>query len=59
MYEELWSNKFIPSKTYSDNDIESAIQKHEGISLAGFHSSDAFYALMHPILLKLKEPSEE
>mmetsp|Transcript_8424 Transcript_8424/g.12832 ORF Transcript_8424/g.12832 Transcript_8424/m.12832 type:complete len:310 (-) Transcript_8424:504-1433(-) len=42
---------------YSDEYIQRVIEAHEGISLAGFPSIDAFQYLLKPQLDKLKEPA--
>lgn len=48
-----------PTETYSDIDIKNAIIKHEGDSIPGFPSIDAFLSLLTPLLQKLKEPAFE
>lgn len=44
---------------YSDIDVKNAIIKHEGESIPGFPSIDAFLYLLTPLLFKLKEPAFE
>eukprot|EP00331_Platyophrya_macrostoma_P028242 CAMPEP_0176434354 /NCGR_PEP_ID=MMETSP0127-20121128/16626_1 /TAXON_ID=938130 /ORGANISM="Platyophrya macrostoma, Strain WH" /LENGTH=781 /DNA_ID=CAMNT_0017817073 /DNA_START=42 /DNA_END=2387 /DNA_ORIENTATION=+ len=50
-------NKYRATATYSDRDIQKAIFLHEGDSIPGFPSIDAFLSLLQPQLDKLKEPA--
>ena len=47
------------TKDYSDDDIGYAIDIHEGDSIPGFPSVDAFFYLLRPQLEKLKDPINE
>ena len=47
------------TKDYSDDDIDYAINIHEGDSIPGFPSVDAFFYLLRPQLEKLHEPINE
>ena len=44
---------------YSDENIETAIQMHEGDGLPGFPSVDVFIYLINPQLEKLRDPALE
>ena len=44
---------------YSDEDIDNALTIHEGDSIPGFPSVDAFIYLLRPQLEKLKDPIED
>lgn len=44
---------------YQNEDIKRAIQAHEGDSIPGFPSIDAFLALLIPQLKKLKDPAQD
>lgn len=57
LYSDVRSMK--PTETYNDIDIKNAIIKHEGDSIPGFPSIDAFLSLLTPLLEKLKEPAFE
>ncbi|KAL4504370.1 hypothetical protein ABPG72_009816 [Tetrahymena utriculariae] len=57
LYSDIKS--FKPTEQYSDIDIKNAIIKHEGDSIPGFPSIDAFLALLTPLLQKLKDPAFE
>ncbi|EAR96322.2 dynamin central region family protein (macronuclear) [Tetrahymena thermophila SB210] len=57
LYSDIRS--FKPTEQYSDIDIKNAIIKHEGDSIPGFPSIDAFLALLTPLLQKLKDPAFE
>ena len=57
LYSDLRKSK--PTEIYSDLDIKNAIIKHEGESIPGFPSIDAFLYLLVPLLKKLKEPAFE
>lgn len=50
-------NKYRATSVYTDRDIQKAILLHEGDSIPGFPSIDAFLALLQPQLDKLKEPA--
>jgi GTP-binding protein EngB required for normal cell division len=55
LYSDLYKKN--PSEGYSDKDIELAIKYHQGDSIPGFPSMDAFLYLINPVLDKLKEPA--
>lgn len=57
LYSDIRSTK--PTEVYSDIDVKNAIIKHEGDSIPGFPSIDAFLYLLTPLLEKLKEPAFE
>jgi len=61
MFAELYGNyvenDYKATEDYSDRDIEKAIIMHEGDSIPGFPSIDAFLYLLQPQLEKLKEPA--
>lgn len=63
MFAELYGNYtdggYRATEDYSDRDIEKAIIMHEGDSILGFPSIDAFLYLLQPQLEKLKEPATE
>ena len=59
LFKEFADKDFKASRDYSDEDIDRAIQLHEGDSLPGFQSSDAFYYLIHPLIEKLREPFQD
>jgi len=42
---------------YSDEDIKKAIMLHEGDSIPGFPSIDAFMALLVPLLKDMRDPA--
>lgn len=44
---------------YSDEEIKKAIMLHEGDSIPGFPSIDAFYALLIPLLKDMREPAQD
>jgi len=55
LYADFFKTK--PSETYSDKDIELAIKYHQGDSIPGFPSMDAFLYLVNPVLDKLRDPA--
>jgi hypothetical protein len=59
MFHLLYADLFkkTPSECYTDKDIELAIKYHQGDSIPGFPSMDAFLYLVNPILDRLKEPA--
>jgi hypothetical protein len=63
MFAELYGNyvdrDFTATEEYTDRDIEKAIIMHEGDSIPGFPSIDAFLFLLAPQLERLKEPAVE
>lgn len=63
MFAELYGNyineNYRATEDYSERDIEKAIIMHEGDSIPGFPSIDAFLYLLQPQLEKLKEPALE
>jgi len=50
LYKDLSTNNFKASKDYSDKDIERSITLHQGDSIPGFPSIDAFLYLINPQL---------
>mmetsp|Transcript_35812 Transcript_35812/g.41776 ORF Transcript_35812/g.41776 Transcript_35812/m.41776 type:complete len:789 (+) Transcript_35812:42-2408(+) len=50
-------NRYRATSSYTDRDIQKAILLHEGDSIPGFPSIDAFLALLQPQLDRLKEPA--
>jgi len=61
MYQNLFSEFGEKKATehLSDNDINKAIVLHQGDSIPGFPSVDAFLYLITPLLKRLREPSME
>lgn len=63
MFAELYANyineNYRATEDYNERDIEKAIIMHEGDSIPGFPSIDAFLYLLQPQLDKLKEPALE
>ena len=63
MFAELYATyverDFTATEEYTDRDIEKAIIMHEGDSIPGFPSIDAFLYLLQPQLERLKEPAVE
>lgn len=57
VYSEFIGKKFKATVDYSDKDIERAIVLHEGDTIPGFPSIDAFMYLLQPQLERLKEPA--
>lgn len=57
IYIDRQQASFLASNRYTDKDIQRAIRLHEGDSLSGFQSIDAFFYLLHPLLKELKEPA--
>lgn len=51
-----YTGNYSACETYSDEDIERAIQLHEGDTIPGFPSADVFIYLIQPALEKMKEP---
>lgn len=61
-FEQLYveyARNFQATKDYTDNDIEKAIQLHEGDQLPGFPSVDVFHYLMRPKLELLNDPAND
>ena len=56
---EEFTGGYKATKEYSDENINYALTIHEGDSIPGFPSVDAFIYLLRPQLEKLKEPIEE
>ena len=56
---EKFTGDYKATKDYSDENINYALTIHEGDSIPGFPSVDAFIYLLKPQLEKLKEPIEE
>jgi hypothetical protein len=54
-----YTGKYQATEKYSDEYINYALQVHEGDSIPGFPSIDAFYFLLKPRLEELKEPIQE
>jgi len=63
MFGELYSNyleqNYRATSDYTDKEIQKAIIIHQGDTIPGFPSFDAFLFLLHPLLDKLKEPAVE
>ncbi|KAL4444748.1 hypothetical protein ABPG74_015956 [Tetrahymena malaccensis] len=59
LYEDFIQKTFRATREYSDKDIQTAIQLHQGDSIPGFPSIDAFLYLINPQLEKLKDPAFE
>ena len=62
LYKKLlneFTNDFKATAGYTDDNINYALTIHEGDSIPGFPSVDAFTYLLKPQLEKLKEPIEE
>jgi len=63
MFTELYGSyvdrEFKSTEDYTDRDIEKAIIMHEGDSIPGFPSIDAFLYLLQPQLERLKDPALE
>jgi len=51
-----YTGDYKATSAYSDENINYALTIHEGDSIPGFPSVDAFYYLLKPELEKLKEP---
>ena len=56
---EEFTGDYKCTKGYSDENINYALTIHEGDSIPGFPSVDAFIYLLRPQLEKLKDPIEE
>ena len=56
---EEFTGDYKATKEYTDENINYALTIHEGDSIPGFPSVDAFIYLLRPQLEKLKEPIEE
>ena len=56
---EDFTGDYKATKGYTDENINYALTIHEGDSIPGFPSVDAFIYLLRPQLEKLKEPIEE
>ena len=56
---EEFTGDYKATAGYKDEDIQYALTVHEGDSIPGFPSVDAFIFLLTPQLEKLKEPIEE
>ena len=56
---EEFTGDYKATAGYKDEDIQYALTVHEGDSIPGFPSVDAFIYLLTPQLEKLKEPIEE
>ena len=54
-----YAGDFKATKDYSDDDIDYAINIHEGDSIPGFPSVDAFFYLLRPQLKNLQDPINE
>ena len=62
LYKQLlleFTGDYKATAGYKDEDIQYALTVHEGDSIPGFPSVDAFIFLLTPQLEKLKEPIEE
>ena len=56
---EEFTGEYKATKGYTDENINYALTIHEGDSIPGFPSVDAFIYLLRPQLEKLKDPIEE
>ena len=56
---EKFTGDYKATSGYSEKDIDYALTIHEGDSIPGFPSVDAFIYLLRPQLEKLKEPIED
>lgn len=56
---EEYTGNYKATEYYSDDNISYALTVHEGNSIPGFPSVDAFYYLLRPQLEALKGPVEE
>ena len=56
---EDFTGDYKATKSYTDENINYALTIHEGDSIPGFPSVDAFIYLLRPQLEKLKDPIEE
>ena len=56
---EEFTGDYKATKNYTNDDIDYALTIHEGDSIPGFPSVDAFIYLLRPQLEKLKDPIEE
>ena len=56
---EFTGSDYKATKEYDDEKIDYALTIHEGDSIPGFPSVDAFIYLLRPQLEKLKEPIED
>ena len=56
---EEFTGDYKATKGYTDENIDYALTIHEGDSIPGFPSVDAFIYLLRPQLEKLKDPIEE
>ena len=56
---EEFTGNYKATQGYSDENINYALTIHEGDSIPGFPSVDAFIYLLRPQLEKLKDPIEE
>ena len=54
-----YTGDYKATADYSDDDIDYALTIHEGDSIPGFPSVDAFYYLLRPKLEELREPINE
>ena len=59
LLEEFTDKNFKATAAYRDDDINYALTIHEGDSIPGFPSVDAFTYLLKPQLERLREPIEE
>ena len=59
LLEEFTRKEYKATKEYDDQKIDDALTIHEGDSIPGFPSVDAFIYLLRPQLEKLKEPIED
>ena len=57
LYEKYASNEYRATINYKDEDIKKAIVLHQGDSIPGFPSIDAFLYLVQPQLELIKEPA--
>jgi len=59
LYEDFCTKGYKATKDYDDKYIDRAITLHQGDSIPGFPSIDAFLYLINPQLEKLRDPALE
>lgn len=57
LYKKKSGKNYKATSVYRDKDIAKAILLHEGDSIPGFASFDAFLYLISPLLDELEEPA--
>ena len=59
LFKNLCARRYKATQKYTDNQIQEAITLHQGDSLPGFPSIDAFLYLLMPQIELLKEPAHD